>query len=271
MVMANRRVKIHEVAREMGISYESVRIILHQHLGMSKVSARWVPRMLTPPQKQFRAECCELNLSLMNQNKDFFSRVVTGDETWVHFYDPETKQESMAWTHKGSPPPKKFKVQKSAGKIMATIFWDNKGVLLIEYMPHKTTINGPSYATTIENLRKSIVEKRRGKLAKGIFLLHDNATPHTSKVSKAAIQKAGFQILDHPPYSPDLAPSDYFLFGPLKKSLRGRRFLDDEEVKAAVKSFFDAQEETFFKAGIASLEKRWNLCVNINGDYVEKK
>jgi hypothetical protein len=81
---------------------------------------------------------------------------VTGDETWVHHYDPETKQESMQWTHQGSPPPKKFKVQKSAGKIMATVFWDIEGILLIEYMPHKTTITGASYATQNNNNRSFI-------------------------------------------------------------------------------------------------------------------
>lgn len=114
---------------------------------------------------------------------------------------------------KGDPPLKKYKVQKSAGKIMATIFWDTEGILLIEYMHKDSKINGAFYVKTIENLRQAIVDKRRGKLSRGIFLLHDNARPHTCSVATAAIEKAGFSVLDHPPYSPDLAPSDYFLFG----------------------------------------------------------
>jgi histone-lysine N-methyltransferase SETMAR len=230
LVMSDRRFKCQKLADKVGISKTSVLKILHQHLGMSKISSRWVPRMLTPEMKKNRLECSDLNLTLMRQDPNFFSRVVTGDETWVHHYDPETKQESMQWTHQGSPPPKKFKVQKSAGKIMATVFWDIEGILLIEYMPHKTTITGASYAT-IESLRQAFLEKRRGKLARGILLLQDNASSHTSRVATAAVEKAGFGQLDHPPYSPDLAPSDYFLFGPLKKFLRGRHFSDDEEVK----------------------------------------
>jgi len=93
-----------------GISTGSIHTILHEHLGMSKVSARWVPRMLTPEEKKFRVDCSELNILLKSQHKDFFSPIVTGDETRVHFYGPEIKLDSMQYKHKGSPPPKKLKV-----------------------------------------------------------------------------------------------------------------------------------------------------------------
>ena len=82
-------------------------------------------------------------LKLMQSNWDLFMRrIVTGDETWIHHYDPETKQQSMQWKHASSPSPRKFKVQASAGKIMCTFFWDAEGILLIDYMPHKVTITG---------------------------------------------------------------------------------------------------------------------------------
>jgi len=63
------------------------------------------------------------------------------DETWLYHYDPETKQQSMEWQHSGSPRPKKFRVQKSAGKVLASIFWDQDGILLIDYLPNGHTIN----------------------------------------------------------------------------------------------------------------------------------
>jgi len=63
------------------------------------------------------------------------------DETWLYNYDPETKQQSMEWQHSGSPRPKKFRVQKSAGKVLASIFWDQDGILLIDYLPKGQTIN----------------------------------------------------------------------------------------------------------------------------------
>jgi len=69
-------------------------------------------------------------------------RIATGDETWIHHYDPESKQQSMQWKHTSSPSPRKFKVQASAGKIMRTTFWDAEGILLIDFMPQKVTIPG---------------------------------------------------------------------------------------------------------------------------------
>ena len=98
---------------------------------MLKVSARWVPRMFLPLQKQYRFECCKEFLTLCNS--EIVNQIVTGDETWVHFYHPESKQESMQWHMKGGPAPKKFKVVPLAAKVMATIFWDSKGILLIDY------------------------------------------------------------------------------------------------------------------------------------------
>lgn len=107
-VMHDRRVKVATIAREFEVSEPTVLSILHERLGMSKVCSRWVPRMLTPLHKQWRVEMCEENLRLFESDPDnYIAQIVTGDETWVHFWDPETKQESMQWKHKGSPTPKK--------------------------------------------------------------------------------------------------------------------------------------------------------------------
>ena len=86
-------------------------------------------------------------------------------------------------------------------------------------MPQKTTRTGQTYANTITALRGAIKEKRRGKLSADVLLLHDNAPVHMSAKSQAAIRQCGFQQLNHPPYSPELAPSDYFLFRVMKKFL----------------------------------------------------
>ncbi|GBP88766.1 Histone-lysine N-methyltransferase SETMAR [Eumeta japonica] len=144
----------------------------------------------------------------------------------------------MQWTKKGERPPKKFKVQKSASKLMATIFWDSEGVLLIDYLPKGTTMNGQYYANLLAQAREAVVQKRRGKLSRGVLFLQDNASVHTARVSRQALKDTGFSEIDHPPYSPDLAPSDYFLFSNLKKELRGRRFVNDNQMKMAWLDYF---------------------------------
>ena len=153
---------------------------------------------------------------------------------------------------------------------MATIFWDSEGLLLIDYMPHKTTITGQYYADLMPKLRQAIRDKRRGKLTKGVMLLHDNAPVHKARVAQAAIQQNGFEQLAHPPYSPDLAPSDYYLFRHLKSYLRGKRFTDDMELKSATETWFDEQSKEFFFEGIDSLKSKWTKCIAVEGDYIEK-
>ena len=92
---------------------------------------------------------------------------------------------------------------------MATVFWDSKGVIMVDYKPAGTSITGAYYADLIKQLRGAIREKRRGKLAAGVLLLHDNAPVHKSRVAQAAIHGCRFEQLNHLPYSPDLAPSYY--------------------------------------------------------------
>lgn len=108
-------------------------------------------------------------------------------------------------------------------------------------------------------------------MTKGVLLLHDNAPVHKSRVAMAALQKLGFEILPHPPYSPDLAPSDYYLFPNLKKELRGKKFSSDEEVKDAVSAYFFRQRQIIFFEGIHKLIERSEKCIRAAGEYIEKE
>ena len=85
------------------------------------------------------------------------------DETLVHQFDPKAKNQSMQWKHSGAHPPKKFKRVPLAGNAMASVFWDNQGVILLDYLEKDRTINGVYYAEELRLLRQEIVKKRRGK------------------------------------------------------------------------------------------------------------
>ena len=161
LVLNNRRIKIAEPASECGISNGSVYTIIHEHLGMSKISARWVPRNLNMQDHQQRVESSQELLEVYNANpEDFHTRLVTGDETWLHHWDPDTKKEYMQWKHPGLPPPQKFRTQPSASKLMATVFWDSKGIILIDYKPAGTSITGEYFANVIKQLRVAIKENK---------------------------------------------------------------------------------------------------------------
>ena len=107
-----------------------------------------------------------------------------------------------------------------------------------------------------------------GKLSRKILLLHNNAPPHRAAVTQAVIHDCGFAKLNHPPYSLDMAPSDFFLFANLKKDLRGRRFETDEELKLAVQEWFDTHPE-FSREGTSKLYDRYSRVINSKGGYIE--
>jgi len=137
---------------------------------MRKQSAKWVPKCLNADiKKHQRCQPSEQHLGFFFRSdpNDFLSRLVTMDETWLYQYDPETKQQSMEWRYSGSPRPKKFRAQKSAGKVLASIFWVQDGILLIDYLPKGQTINEEYYSSLLVQMKDNLKEKRRGKFAKG--------------------------------------------------------------------------------------------------------
>ena len=123
-VKENRRVTMSEIAAHLDMSHGSAHHIVHDVLQFHKVSARWVPRQLTAELKE-RVYACQEHLKRFEADGDgFLGRTVTGDETWVHYHEPETKKANKEWRHTSSPKSKKFRTQPSAGKVTMTLFWD---------------------------------------------------------------------------------------------------------------------------------------------------
>jgi len=156
LIQEDRRVSQQYLADSVGISRERAQHII-QLLGYRKVCARWVPRQLTEPMKERRADVCKsLMRQYRRQKDDFLASIVTGDETWVHHYEPESKRASMEFRRKGSSPPLKFKTFPSAGKLMLTVFCDMQGVILIEFLEPGSTVNSDSYVRTLSSLKARI-------------------------------------------------------------------------------------------------------------------
>jgi len=144
---------------------------------------------------------------------------VTVDETWIHWYTPETKEQSKQWTSPGEPAPKKAKTVPSAGMVMVTVFWDSQGVIYIDYLEKGKTVTGLYYAELLGRFAAELQKIRPHLAKKKVLFHHDNAPV--------------YELLPHPPYSRDLAPCEFFVFPNLKKSLTGQKFASNEEVVAA--------------------------------------
>ena len=150
IINADRRITSRQLAVQLSVSYGRAMAIIDA-LGYSKVCARCVPRRLTTEHRcQTKAICSELLEHFDAEGEAFLSRFVTGDKTWAHHYQPETKRQSMEWDHQQPPRKKKFKTNPSAGKTMITAFWDVDGVILVGVMARGETISSDAYPPKTE-------------------------------------------------------------------------------------------------------------------------
>jgi len=160
-------------------------------------------------------------------------------------------------------------VQNFTGKVLALIFWDQDGILLIDYLPKGQTINAEYYLSLLVQLKDILKKKCCGKVTNGVLFLHDNALAYRALATQKKLSYLGFQCLDHPPYSLDLAPSDYHAFPGLKKQVKVRHFSSDAEVIAPTETWLDGQPFKLFLSGLQKLEQWAMKCIEFRGEYVE--
>jgi histone-lysine N-methyltransferase SETMAR len=115
------------------------------------------------------------------------------------------------------------------------MFRDTQGVLLVHFQKRDENENSALYCEVLLKFPDTIRRKHPGKVSRSVLLHHDNARPHTDRATEARIQELQWGLLEHPPYSPDLAPNDFHLFGPLKHHLGVKRFADGEEAETEVR------------------------------------
>ena len=140
-----------------------------------------------------------------------------------------------------------------------------RGVLMIGYLQKGQTINGEYYALNLRQLKEAIKSKRQGKLCAGVLLLQDNAPVHTAQVAVTEAERCGFELLPHAPYSPDLAPSEFYLFPTCRAAFLRVTMMS----YVPLKGILGLRVHTSSEKGSQSLEHRLSKCIEVHGDYVE--
>ncbi|UYV69583.1 hypothetical protein LAZ67_6004023 [Cordylochernes scorpioides] len=226
LIKENPRTTLLELEQDTGISKTTIGRIVTKDLKLKKTPAKFIPRFLTNEQKLCRLATCENMLEMTRTDPEWKDKIITGDETWVYDYDPETKRQYAEWRGQGEPRPKKSRILKSRNKVLLVAFLDNKGIVHHEYLPAGQTVIKEMYLDILRHLREAIRKKMPEKWPNGDWILHhNNARPHTAHlVTSFFFAKNGTEILPQPPYSPDIAPNDFFLFPKLKAVLKGRHF-----------------------------------------------
>ncbi|XP_064469819.1 protein GVQW3-like [Ornithodoros turicata] len=183
LVWGNRRLIIRELAEECGISVGSCYKILTEKLRMHRVAAKFVLRLMTEDQKANRVRVCQELLDRSEEDEDFFSMIITGDESWVYGYDVETKVQSSQWVGETSPRPKKARQVRSNVKVMLTVFFDAKGIVHHEYLPQGSTVNQTYYIEILKRRRDAIRRKRPEMWRSGDWFFYQRSSPFSPQNS----------------------------------------------------------------------------------------
>ena len=188
------------------------------------------------------------------------------DESRIYCYYPESKWQSFQWKHVGSPRPKKARQSKSTHKLLMIPFFGCTGMINMHWVLTGQTVNKKYYVEVLREFRKRFRRKRPAlfKSAQWHFH-HDNAPVYNSILVTDYLTKMGIKTVPHPPYSPDLAPCNFWLF----PNLRSCRYETIEEIKEAVTKVIDTLTQEDFDGALQKLLERYNKCIAAGGDYFE--
>ncbi|XP_025405831.1 protein GVQW3-like [Sipha flava] len=266
----DRRSTVGELANEVGISIGTCHSILSDELGMKRVSAKSMPKLLTKEQMEHRVEVCLDLKNRVSNDSSFIKSIITGDETWVYGYDPETKFQSSQWKTSNSPRPKKCRQVRSNIKAILIVFFYFYDLVRYEFVHTDQTVNQVFYKQVLERLKEKVPRKRpEAWKSKSWFLHHDNEPAHFALSVSEFLTSKNIPVVPHPPYSLDLALCDFFLFPRLKSTLKGHRFEDVNETihnaTQELKAITIEEIQRCFK----KWQDRWEHCIEAEGHYFE--
>jgi len=154
-------------------------------------------------------------------------------------------------------------------KQMMIFAYDCKCVIMTDRVLSGMTVTAAYYHQFLQKLRRKMHANRPDLLENGVLILHDNARPHLGKDIHELLHGYSWEVLPHPPYSPDMSPPDFDLFPKLKMNMRGVRFSTLEDLSASitprVRHFNCSRDLT----GIMDLPERWDAVIRQKGDYTE--
>lgn len=270
LITQDRHVTYREIEASLGISMTSIHRILHEHLAVKKICSRWIPHKLNDEQKKARVIWCKQMIKEYDKGRSkAVYNIVTGDESWIYAYEPESKQQSTVWVFQSEPNPTKVVRARSTAKQMVACFFRKTGHVATIPLEQRRTVNSEWYTTIcLPEVFNAIREKNKRCR---IILHHDNASSHTSRQTNEFLTTENIELMGHPPYSPDLAPNDFFLFPNIKDKLRGQRFTSAEEAVEAFKNHVLEVSHAEWKKCFEKWFDRMQKCMNHKGEYFEKQ
>ena len=270
LLNGDRTLSVRHLSTLTHLGMATVHKALRTVMKLKKRPSTWVPHDLTADQRRRRVETCRRLMRIKAGQRNLIDNIVTGDESWILAYDPETKQASAQWLNTSDKCAPKPRVELRTQKVMLVVFFDSAGVIHREFIPRGLGVGGVVYLAIMVRLRHAIRRKRPDMWRRHQWWLqHDGAPAHRADPVVRYLHQQGTRLLPHPGYSPDIAPADYWFFDRVKKHLRGRRFRDTDELCHTVDTVIAQIPPAEFAAAMARLVPRWRECIHAQGHYFE--
>ena len=235
-----------ELAKHLQCDHST--IVRHlEIIGKTNRNGQWVPHQLSVENLGARVSISHILLH-KSKRSHFFENILTMDEKWIHFDNTSRKRQ---WLSKGQAPIPTPKPDYHGRKVMLSCWWNINGLVHFELLEPGKTVDSSYFIQQLKKVDEILREK--GLNPSTINFLRDNAPAHTAKTSCKELEKLGWKVLPHAPYSPDLAPSDFHLFRSMQHSLENCQFKNAKEVENWVTNYFASQNQAFFEKGIRNL------------------
>lgn len=281
IIYADCQARVREIADQIQISKASVLTILHDHLKVKKLFTQWVPLELDATQKKHRITHSKFGLKFFCRKKmEFLQRFVTVNAIWIYHVALENvdRASSSSLANRSKRRRMQQSSKQSHDKVLAIIFWNANGIVFIDY--RKTGViqlTADEYNSVVSRLHSKLFEKRPNLTTQKPVLFHYNtmgglvstqiSLAHAEIMTK--LQELQYEVFLHPANSPDLDPSEFYLFPNLRGWLQGKRFTSIAQLDMEVTTYCNGFDVEYFTKGIEMLEERWRKCVELNGNYTD--
>lgn len=246
----------------------TIKKVLTQTLGFKKYHLQWVPHMLTSALKKKRVQYSK---SILQQLRIFkmegYHHIITGDESWIYL----RYYHKIMYSQDRENVPKKPRRLIGDPKYMFTIFWNPWDFYIIDVLPKQDKFNSDYFINNIlQPLEIKLYPEGRNPHSKKYTVHFDNARPHTSLKTRSFISNSELAQLEHPPYSPDISPSDFYLFGKLKNSMNGYVFENEHDLYDYITNYLKNINHDELMSVFDEWIHRLETIISSNGEYYSK-
>ena len=266
-IQSDPYISARRIAQNTNHSPTTVTKVLHDDLGYDYRHLQTVPHLLTDDKRSQRVEEAKRILNTLEKaQRSHNNNIITGDESWFYY----TNEPKARWILSGEKIETRVDDNRFQRKKMVTIFIKKNGTFFVDLMPCDQTFDSNYFINVIiPQINNLAFPNGYSKGQKKAFVHFDNASSHKSVITKNTLKQYPFNIIPHPPYSPDISPLDFGVFCTIKNKMPYEELGTDEELKNAITEILNGLGPQYIKSVYSNWEERLQKVIDTDGDYIQ--